>query len=80
MTSAVGVALTHVRTGAPIPKDLAEWLQADEKSRSEIIYRVGQAFGPLGLGGQELADAQNRLANFSETVAPQEEMPEAEQA
>ena len=60
------ITLSHVR-GGKLPRDVAELLQ-DDPSRSEVIYRVGQMLGPLGLQGAKLEDAHEMLAQLPSTV------------
>jgi hypothetical protein len=62
----VYVTLSHVR-GSELPRDVAE-LITDETTRGEIVFRVGQALGPLGLKGAELAAAQESLARLVVTA------------
>ena len=61
---AVGQGLSAVR-GGDMPLDLALLMQ-DEKTGSEIIYRIGQRLGLIGLRGSEREEAHERLAGLND--------------
>lgn len=67
LKKAIGIALGHVRGSSALSLEVSG-LILDESAGSEIIFRVGQALGPLGLRGTELAEAQERLAQIREAA------------
>ena len=54
--------------GGPLEPEAARML-ADDETRSLLLLRSFAAMGHLGLAGEQLADAQERIARIRDTAA-----------
>lgn len=61
--AAVGVTLGYVRGNSELNRETASLL-LNERNHQEVVYRVSQALGRLGVSGTELTTAQENLAQI----------------